>query len=130
MNELASAKYLKPDSETSTGGSPDAQKPASTADGPLQKCERASRWIGIGASVAIFVAVVAFATPFISRAISTKANSPADWLIRMTTGKSSDQVVGKWLRDRTELNQREIKEKFTSSPTVQFDPTKTMWNGS
>ena len=127
-NELVSAKYLKSDSETTAASNVGEPIAASPVTRQVSSCERATRWISIVASVAIFVAVVAFATPFITRAISTKANSPADWLIRMSTGKSSDQVVGKWLRDRSELNQREIKDKFTA-PTVQFDSSKTMWNG-
>jgi hypothetical protein len=130
MSELISAKYLKSENETPAAASLGAQDSTPTVARQPSKCERLTRWISVVAGVAILAAAVVLAAPFISRATSIKANSPADWLTQMITGKRSDQIMEKWIRDRTELNQREIKEKFTSSPTVQFDPSKTMWNGS
>jgi hypothetical protein len=129
-NELISAKYLKPDDhEPSAVTNREPRQSAAPHGEHLAAISRASRWISVVAGMAILACAIAVAVPYLSAALSKKANSPVDWLIQVTTGKRSDQIVDKWIRDRTELNQQDVKKNFTSGPAFQTGPSQPInWN--
>lgn len=123
--ELMSIKYLQPDGEASSPGDASAiDKSPSTSTSPVAAWARASRWISAVAGVALLAGLIGLAIPYVKKAASTKANSPVDWLVRTFTGRSSNQVVEQWIRDRDEANQRQWDEMYRNSPVYQLEQAK------
>ena len=122
-HELITAKYFKPDDEASTPAtSPAAQEPLPPRVSSLAAWSRATRWISIVAGVAIFACVIVIAIPPLRTAVSTKANSPVDWIVRLCGGRT-DKMFENWMREHAESNQREWQERYKES-TFHFDPQK------
>ncbi len=123
--DLMTAKYFQSNDEASTSGAATTTDEAPRAQTtPIAACARASRWISAVAGVALMACLIGLAIPYLKSAASTKANSPVDWLVRTFTGRSSDQVVQQWLRDRGEANKQQWDEMYRKSPIYQFEQSK------
>jgi hypothetical protein len=121
--ELLTAKYFKPDEGVpSTRDDLAIQESPPPQASPLAAWVRASRWISAIAGAAVVACVIVLVVPSLRSALSIKATSPIDWLIRLGGGRS-DQIFEKAIRDRSEANQREWQESYRKS-TYQLDPTK------
>ena len=126
-HELMSAKYLSPETDTSsTGGSTateQAQKSPSKKTSPAAGWALASRWISALVGVALVACAVGLVFPRVKTASKEKPANSVDWLLRFATGRS-DVSVEKYLRDQGEANRREWDEKYRESPISKIDPTK------
>jgi len=126
--DLLSAKYLTHvDDAVSTSIAGDPREPSPAHGSSSAGLARLTAWISVVAAVAVVACAVALVVPLVKTAAAKKANGPVDWIVQMTTGKRSDEIVGKWIRDRSAENQRYLDEQFKNSQP--FDTSKPVeWN--